>query len=91
MDEYVLRIENKEGDSFALENRILEEINFPKQLPIGGEKIFIKDSPKLIDYYKSRTSPVEEMQKRFSNRTYIIKEIKFEEKIYITAIEEWVL
>lgn len=86
-EDYVLRIENKEGDSFALESRILEEINFP-ELPIGGEKIFIKDSPKLIDYYNSRTSPVEEMQKRFSNRTYTIKRIKFEEKTYITAIEE---
>jgi hypothetical protein len=87
MEDYVLRIENKEGDSFTLEREILEEINFPKQLPKGGERIFIKDSPTLIEYYKSRVSPVEEMQKRFSNRTYIIKWINFEEKTYITAIE----
>ncbi len=86
-EDYVLYIENKRGDSFSLEGIALKGINFP-ELPLGGEKIIVNDSPELIDYYKMRTSSIEELQKRFSNRTYIIKEIRFDEKIYLTAIEE---
>jgi hypothetical protein len=87
MEGYIIFLENKNGDTIALEEIVTKEIHFPK-IPIGGEKIILNDFPKLIEYFKSRASPFEELQKRFSNKTYIIKEIKFGEKNFITAIEE---
>jgi hypothetical protein len=88
MEDYVLLLENKEGDIITLEEIVTKEIPFPK-IPAGGEKIILHDSPTLIEYFRVRASPVEELQKRFSERTYVIKEIRFEEKILISAIEEY--
>jgi hypothetical protein len=85
--DYVISLENKEGDYISLEGEILEEIYFPK-VPLGGEQIFLHNSPTLIDYFKKRASPVEELQRRFSERTYVIKEVRFGQKNFITAIEK---
>jgi hypothetical protein len=85
---YILFLENREGDSIFLEGKVLDAIHFPF-VPLGGEKIILYDSPSLFDYFKMRANPAEELQRRFSERTYTIKESKFEdEKILITAIEE---
>ena len=86
-EDYVISLQNKEGDYISLEGELLNEINFPR-IPLGGEKIVLHNSPTLIEYFKRRASPFEELQKRFSERTYVIKEIRFVEKSFITAIEE---
>jgi hypothetical protein len=86
-EDYVISLENKEGDYISLGGGLLEEIYFP-EVPLGGEKIILHDSPKLIEYFKKRASPVEELQRRFSERTYVIKEIIFGEKSFISAVEE---
>ncbi len=86
MENYVLYLETKRGDCFSLEGIALKGIKFP-ELPLGGEKIVVNDSPELLEYYKKRASPFEELQKRFSNKTYVIKEIRFGERNVIFAFE----
>ena len=86
MEIYHLSFENSRGELFSFYGKVLESISFPK-LPLGGEKVFIKDSPELFEYFKMRASPWEELQKRFSNRTYEIEEINFDEVIVIKAKE----
>jgi len=87
MEDYILLLENKNGETIFLEGIILNEIHFPR-LPFGGEKIILHNSSTLIENYKKRASPFEGLQKRFSERTYIIKEINFGEKSLIKAVEE---
>jgi len=87
MDNYIISLENKNGDYISLEGVLIKGVDFP-EFPLGEEKIILHNSPSLIENYKKRSS-LEELQKRFSERAYIIKNIKFEkEKILINAIEE---
>ena len=87
-ENYILLLENKEGDNICLEGKVLEEINFPK-LPLGGEKIILEEVPELIEYFRKRAFPVEELQRRFSNKTYVIEKITFDKDIFITANEKY--
>jgi hypothetical protein len=87
MEKYVLMLKNKIGEVISLEGIALTGVHFP-EVPLGGEKITLHDSPELIEYFKKRASPFEELQKRFSERTYVIKGIKFGERNIISAVEE---
>ncbi len=86
MESYHLSLENSRGELFSFYGKVMESISFPK-LPLGGERIFLKDSPELFEYFKMRASPWEELQKRFSNRTYKIEEINFGDVTVIKAKE----
>ena len=88
MESYHLSLENRDGELFSLDGKILDSISFPRP-PLGGEKISIKDSEELLEYFKMRAAPVEELQKRFSNRTYIVTKIIFGDEIVIRTKEDY--